>query len=102
MVSLVLFAVVEPAVAADRDTDKDWKAKWERVLRDAKAEGKVVVLGPPLQDVRPSLVSGFKKSFPDVSLEYQTTDFGSLILKLRAEMAKGKASTDVVLGGTQP
>jgi len=89
-------------MGASDDTDKNWKAKWEKVLRDAKTEGKVVVLGPPLQDVRPSLMSAFKKSFPDISLEYQTADFGSLILKLRAEMAKGKASIDVVLGGTQP
>src|SRR5438094_7533363 len=64
---LMLFAVLEPAMAADHDTDKNWKAKWERVLRDAKAEGKVAVLGPPLQDVRPSLMGAFKKSFPDVS-----------------------------------
>jgi hypothetical protein len=47
-------------------------------------------------------MSAFKKSFPDVSLEYQPGEFVSMLPKLQAEMAKGKASIDIVIGGSQP
>src|ERR1041384_5440681 len=86
-VAIVLaVAVGETAMASSHDTDKNWKAKWDKVIRDAKGEGKVVVLGPPVQDVRPSLMSAFKKAYPDISLEYQPGEFVSLLPKLQAEM----------------
>src|SRR5438094_146148 len=99
---VLVIAVGETAMGASDDTDKNWKAKWEKVLRDAKTEGKVVVLGPPVQDVRPSLMSAFKEAFPDVSLEYQPGEFVSMLPRLQAEMAKGKTSIDVIIGGSQP
>ena len=34
-------------IGAARAECQDWKTKWERILADAKKEGKVVVAGPP-------------------------------------------------------
>lgn len=72
---------------------------WEQILREAKKEGKVTVLGPPTPEVRPAIIGAFQKAFPDVAVEYQTGIIGSYIPKLRAELAAGKTSIDVHLTG---
>lgn len=100
IVSFMLLALLESALASSHDTDKNWKARWEKILREARAEGKVVLLGPPVQDVRPSLVNAFKKAYPDISLEYQPGNFATLVPKLRAELARGKTTIDVALSGS--
>lgn len=72
---------------------------WEQIIREAKKEGKVTVLGPPTPDIRPAIIGAFQKAFPDIAVEYQAGIIGSYIPKLRAELAIGKASIDVHLTG---
>jgi hypothetical protein len=48
----------------------DWKTKWDKVLAGATKEGKVVVFGPPGELVRRAVTEGFKKSYPNINLEY--------------------------------
>lgn len=72
---------------------------WEEILREARKEGKVTVLGPPTPGIRPALIGAFQKAFPDIQVEYQTGIIGSYIPKLRAELAAGKTSIDVHLTG---
>ena len=48
----------------------DWKQRWEKVLSEARREGKVVVLGPPGELIREAMSRGFSKAFPDITIEY--------------------------------
>jgi iron(III) transport system substrate-binding protein len=76
----------------------NWKSEWGAILGKAKQEGKVVVWGPPGQQVRQAMVDGFKKAFPEISIEYQggTND---LRVKLISERRAGIYAVDVYMTG---
>ncbi len=78
----------------------DWKTKWDKVLAEATKEGKVVVFGPPGEIVRRAVTEGFKKSFPNISLEYSGGAGGDLGAKVKAEREGGIYSVDVVIAGS--
>jgi len=77
-----------------------WKDRWEKVLSGAKKEGKVVVFGPGGAAIRKAVTSGFKKAFPDISIEYSGGRGGRLAAKIKAERDGGIYSVDVILQGT--
>jgi len=77
----------------------DWKERWEKILGGAKKEGKVVVWGPP-GELREALSQGFKKSFPDIDIEYSGASGRDQATKLRAERDGGVYSVDVIISGT--
>ncbi len=77
-----------------------WKDRWEKVLSGAKKEGKVVVFGPGGAAIRKAVTSGFKKAFPDISIEYAGGRGGRLAAKIKAERDGGIYSVDVILQGT--
>lgn len=77
-----------------------WKERWDKTLAAAKKEGKVVVLGPPGELIRDSIVVGFKKAFPDIPIEYSAARAPEQAAKIRAERDGGIYSVDVVLQGT--
>jgi len=76
------------------------KIRWEEMLREAKKDGKLTVLGPPTAEVQPSLTQAFQRAFPDMAVEYQVGSIGTLASRARAELGKKKTSFDVVVGGT--
>jgi ABC-type Fe3+ transport system substrate-binding protein len=78
----------------------DWKTKWDKVLAGATKEGKVVVFGPPGELVRRAVTEGFKKSYPNINLEYSGGAGGDLGAKVRAEREGGIYSVDVVIAGS--
>ena len=56
--SLVLFFLLAtPLLAAEKPT---WQQEWERVLAQAKREGKVAVTGPGGAEARQALVEPFQ------------------------------------------
>ena len=60
----------------------------------------MTLLGPPLAELRPSLMQAFQKAFPEIALEYQAGTVAPLVEKLRAEIEQKKNSLDIVIGGT--
>ncbi|MGH7927753.1 MAG: ABC transporter substrate-binding protein, partial [Candidatus Binatia bacterium] len=77
----------------------DWQKKWQSLLDRAKKEGRVVVYGPPGEQIRNGIVQGFTKIFPDLTVEYvgaTGTEHGT---KIRSERDAGIYSLDVYLGG---
>jgi iron(III) transport system substrate-binding protein len=76
------------------------KDRWSEIVGRAKQEGRVTVLAPPVAELRPSLIQGFQKTFPEIALEYQSGSVAPLVEKLRAEFEQKKSSLDVVIGGT--
>jgi iron(III) transport system substrate-binding protein len=76
-----------------------WQERWEKVLAEAKKEGTVVVLGPPGDLIRAAMIDGFKKSFPNINVEYSGGRSSEQAVKLGAERDGGIYSADVFLGG---
>ena len=88
------------AGALAAEAAKSGAGRWEKIVQEAKSEGKVTLLGPETAMVRPSMVEAFRKAYPEIELEYQAGSIGSLATRLRAELAQKKSSFDVVIGGT--
>lgn len=76
-----------------------WQERWDKVLAEAKKEGTVVVLGPPGDLIRNAMVDGFKKAYPNVSIEYSGGRSAEQAVKLGTERDGGIYSADVFLGG---
>lgn len=74
--------------------------RWEKALSGAKREGKVVVWGPPGDLIRQAMTEGFKKAFPEISIEYTGSRGDEKATKMRAERDAGIYSVDIVLDGT--
>lgn len=72
--------------------------RWEKIVAEAKKEGKVVVSGPPVPGFRQALTDGFRKAF-GISLEYLGLPSGELAVRLEREAAAGRVSVDASIGG---
>lgn len=81
-------------------SDPNWKEKWQKVLGDAKKEGKVVVWGPPGEFIRKAMTEGFSKAFPDIPIEYSGGRGGEQATRIKAERDGGIHSVDVLISGT--
>lgn len=88
------------AAAHGQTAAPGWQADWERVIAAAKAEGKVLLAGPPAQQYREGLMA-FQKAFPEIKIEYVAAsgrDFGPRILR---EREAGQFLWDVHVGGPE-
>lgn len=75
-----------------------WQAEWERVVKAAKEEGSVAVLGPPGNDVRRALTEPFEKSFPGIKVDYSGATGAKMAPRLLAERRAGHYLADVHVG----
>jgi ABC-type Fe3+ transport system substrate-binding protein len=97
-VALVLLSLIyAPAAMAQSD---GWQKKWDQTLAQAKKEGKVVVLGPPGDQIREAITRGFAKAFPDITLEFSGARGGELATRIKAERDAGIYSADILINGT--
>lgn len=87
-------------ISAALSAPMDSKDQWEKVVREAKKEGKVSVLGPRSAEIRPPVMNAFQKAFPGIEIEIQAGSLGRLATRFGAELKQGKTSMDVVVGGT--
>jgi len=93
--TLLTFAVtvgvvrVSPAVAQ----------QWEKVVAEAKREGKVVVAGPSGAVYRPALIQAFQKEFPEIQVEYNSFRPGRFKTRIIAERRAKKKLWDVHING---
>ena len=97
MLGVLSMAWTQGALA---QTQSGWKQKWDKVLSEAKKEGKVVVWGPPGELIRRGMVEGFKKAFPDIAIEFAGARGGEQATRIKAERDGGIYSVDVLLSGT--
>jgi iron(III) transport system substrate-binding protein len=70
----------------------------ESLVKAAKQEGKVVVDGPPLADVREALTKGFQQKY-GIEVMYISSGTSKSGSRVRAERAAGKYLLDVFLSG---
>jgi iron(III) transport system substrate-binding protein len=60
----------------------------------------VVVLGPPGDQIRDAITSGFAKAFPDISIEFSGARGGELATRIKAERDADIYSVDILINGT--
>jgi iron(III) transport system substrate-binding protein len=77
-----------------------WKQSWDETLAAARAEGKVVVSGPPSQAVRTALPAAFKARY-GITMEYLGGRSTETSVRMRAERQAGIYSVDAVFAGSQ-
>jgi ABC-type Fe3+ transport system substrate-binding protein len=95
---LILSLISAPVVAAQKDAG--WQKKWDDARAKAKTEGKVVVLGPPGDQIREAITGGFAKAFPDITIEFSGARGGELATRIKAERDAGVYSVDILINGT--
>src|SRR5262245_38594261 len=77
---------------------QEWKTKWDKVLADAKKEGKVTVAGPPGTAYR-DVMRGFEKKYPEISLEFQGFTPANFTARFSKERQAGQYLWDVYVTG---
>jgi iron(III) transport system substrate-binding protein len=93
----MLLAICAPALA---QSDSAWQKKWDQAVAQAKTEGKVVVLGPPGDQIRDAITKGFAKAFPNITIEFSGARGGELATRIKAERDAAIYSVDVLINGT--
>ncbi len=87
----ILFSMVKCGNAQD-----SWKAEWERTLRAAKKEGKVVLYS---SQTYVEIFQEFQKKYPDIKV-ITVPGFGSQISnRVMAERRAGKYLADLFISG---
>jgi iron(III) transport system substrate-binding protein len=95
---LLAVATLWPIGAAAQTSD--WKKSWDETLAAAQQEGKVVVAGPPSQELRRTLPAAFKARY-GITVDYIGGRSTELTPKLRTERQAGIHSLDVVFAGNE-
>ncbi len=97
--ALLILALIYAPVAAAQ-SDAGWQKKWDDTRAKAKSEGKVVVLGPPGDQIREAITKGFSKAFPDITIEFSGARGGELATRIKAERDASIYSADILINGT--
>src|SRR3954465_8655768 len=72
---------------------------WEKLVADAKKEGKVVIIAPSDPQVREAIPAAFKAKY-GITVEYLGDRSSDTAARLRTERASGVYTIDVALSGT--
>lgn len=78
---------------------EDWKVEWEKVLRNAKKEGQVILYTSTQAEVRQALMEGFGKR-TGITLNLVAGRGPEIAAKITAERRAGLYMADAYLGGT--
>jgi iron(III) transport system substrate-binding protein len=92
--ALLLVALSGMAFAAPA-----WQEEWERVLRAAKSEGKLAMIGPLGADRRDALTEAFQSKY-GIAVEYHADAGAGILPRLSAERRAGLYLWDVLVSGT--
>jgi len=85
-------------IGAARAECQEWKTKWDKVLADAKKEGKVAVAGPPGTAYR-EVMRGFEKKYPEITLEFQSFTPANFTARFSKERQAGQYLWDIYVTG---
>lgn len=91
---LLLVAVSGVAIAGQA-----WQEEWDRVLRLAKSEGKLAMIGPLGTDRRDALTEAFQSKY-GITVEYHADAGAGILPRLSAERKAGLYLWDVLVSGT--
>ena len=72
--------------------------EWDKLVADARKEGKVVIIAPPDQEVREGIPKAFKEKY-GITVEYLGGRSSDMAGRLRAERASGVYTVDAALSG---
>src|SRR3954469_15517075 len=72
---------------------------WDKLVAEAKKEGKVVIIAPSDPQVREKLPAAFKARY-GITVEYLGGRSSDMAARLRTERASGVYTIDVALSGT--
>lgn len=76
----------------------EWEIKWEKIVQEAKKEGKVVIYGSSAAASLQGAIPEFKKKF-GIALEVTVGTPIQLVVKIAAERAAGLYIPDVFIAG---
>jgi len=94
----MILGVLLIVVGAARAECQEWKTKWDKILADAKKEGKVAVAGPPGTAYR-DVMRGFEKKYPEIALEFQSFTPSNFTARFSKERQAGQYLWDVYVTG---
>ncbi len=77
-----------------------WETQWEKILAEARKEGKVVLYGPPIAPTRQAFIEVFQKSYPGIKLDYLALGGSQVPPRINTERSAGLYLPDVHVGGT--
>jgi hypothetical protein len=98
--SLIVFGVLlVAAVSGVAIAGSAWQEEWERVLRAAKSEGKLSMIGPLGADRRDALTQVFQNKY-GITVEYHADAGAGILPRLSAERRAGLYLWDVLVSGT--
>jgi iron(III) transport system substrate-binding protein len=87
-------------VLAVHAEDMPSSADWEKIVAQAKKEGKVVVSIPTSAELRKEFDTGFRKAYPGIDLELSAARGSANINKIVKEQEAGVRTFDLHVGGT--
>lgn len=76
----------------------DWQKSWDETLAAAKKEGKLVIAGPPSQELRQTMPAAFKARY-GIGIDYLGGRSAETAVRMRAERQAGIHSIDAILAG---
>src|SRR3990167_7868000 len=76
------------------------EGEWGQTVAAAKKEGKIVIIGPPGEDVRHFLVGDFIRDFPGIEVDWSGIPGAAVVPKVKAERRAGLFTVDFHIGGT--
>jgi ABC-type Fe3+ transport system substrate-binding protein len=94
----MMLGVLLIVVGAARAECQEWKTKWDKILADAKKEGKVAVAGPPGTAYR-DVMRGFEKKYPEIALEFQSFTPTNFTARFSKERQAAQYLWDVYVTG---
>src|SRR5436309_11584353 len=96
---LALAASLLSGSVGDLLAQSDWKKEWERTLREAKKEGKIVVGIPARAELRKELETVFKPQF-GIDMELLTARGPQNASRIASEYQAGVKYFDAFIGGS--
>src|SRR5207237_175140 len=94
----MILAALLILIGAAHGQCQEWKTKWDKVLADAKKEGKVSVAGPPGTAYR-DVMRGFEKKYPEIALEFQSFTPSNFTARFSKERQAAQYLWDVYVTG---
>lgn len=93
-----LVALAMLGLASASAQEKDWERQWNRILAEAKKEGKVVVMGSADPVLRKELPAKFQARY-GIQVEYLGGRGGDNFSRISMERRAGVYTTDAVMAG---
>lgn len=90
----------ETKVKSSPKADKH-KSEWDKILQEAKKEGRVVIQGPPGKVYRDAIFY-FEKQYPEIKIEYQGVTGRDFRPKIITEQSTGQFLWDITFGPDLP